>query len=357
VVGEVRLGVLGCGEVARDHHLPWLRRIPDVSVAVVADADPAAIAASRPLAPGADTVGDWRDAVGVAGLDAVLVCLPSQLHASAAAVAAELGLHVYVEKPLATTLDDATRVLDACHRAGVVGMMGFNYRFNALYAEGRALVAAGRVGTVAFCRGSFMLARTDLPPWKRSGSSGGGVLLDLAPHHADLVPWLLGEDVVDVLASVSSRASDDDTATLDLRLRSGAVAQLAFGYGLVDEERLEIYGDRGRLVIDRRRHQHAFVEAPGEGRFRRGLRAAHDAARLRYILEKRVAPGGEPSHGAALRRFVAAVRARQPAQPDLATGRDCASIVDAAERSIRSGAWEHVADLRVATDVETRAAS
>jgi len=356
-MGEVRLAVLGCGEVARGHHLPWLRRMPDASVVVVADADPAALAATPTLAPGAVAVGDWRDALDTPGLDAVLVCLPNRLHAPAVEAAAELGLHVYVEKPLATTLADATHALDACQRAGVVGMMGFNYRFNALYTEARALLAAGRVGKVAFCRSSFMLARTDVPSWKRSSSSGGGVLLDLAPHHADLIPWLLGDEITDVLASVSSRTSDDDTATLELRMRSGAVAQLAFGYGLVDEMRLEIYGHRGRLVVDRRRHQHAFVEEPGEGRLRRALRATHDAAQIRYVLEKRAAPGGEPSHGAALRRFVAAARAKEPAQPDLAAGRDCAAVIDAAERSIRSGSWEPVDDLRVATGDETRAAS
>lgn len=350
----MRLAVLGCGEVARDHHLPWLARIPNAVVAVIADADPAAIAAASELAPGATVAADWRDALTTPGLDGALVCLPNSLHAPAAEAAAELGLHVYIEKPLATTLADADRVLGTCERAGVIGMMGFNYRFNALYMEARALLEAERVGTVAFCRGAFMLARADVPPWKRSSSSGGGVLLDLAPHHVDLVPWLLEDDVVDVVAAVSSRASELDTATLSLRLRSGVVAQLAFAYGVVDEMRLDVYGDRGRLVVDRRRHQQAYVEPAGEGRLRQLARAAQDAARLRYILEKRAAPGGEPSHGAALRRFVAAVLASEPVQPDLAAGRRSAAVIDAAERSARSGAWERPAEPHLA---ETRAAS
>jgi predicted dehydrogenase len=356
-MGRVRLAVLGCGEVARDHHLPWLARIPDASIAVVADRDPVALAAARRLAPGARAVDDWRDGVSADGVDAVVVCLPNHLHADAAEVAAELGHHVYVEKPLATSLVDADRVLAACEAAGVVGMMGFNYRFNALYAEARALLAANHVGAPALCRSEFMLARSDLPPWKQTTSTGGGVLLDLAPHHVDLIAWLLDDDITDALATVTSRTSENDTATLTLRLRRGAVAQLAFGYRLVDAERFEIDGDRGRLIVDRRRHQRAFIEAPGEGRLRRTLRAADDVRRLRYVLEKRNAPGGEPSHGEALRRFVAAVLAGDHAQPDLTAGRACAAVLDAAERSLGSASFEHVVERRVSAGVERRAAS
>jgi myo-inositol 2-dehydrogenase / D-chiro-inositol 1-dehydrogenase len=356
-VGRVRLAVLGCGEVARDHHLPWLARIPDASVAVVADQDPAALAAAARLAPGALAVGDWREAVAAPGVDAVLVCLPNQLHAAAAEAAAAQKRHVYVEKPLATTLPDAERVVAACEAAGVIGMMGFNYRFNMLYAEARELLADGRLGSAALCRTEFMLARSDVPSWKRLSSTGGGVLLDLAPHHIDLVAWLLQDGIVDVLATVSTRASEGDTAALTLRLRGGAVAQLAFAYGLVDAERFEIDGDRGRLIVDRRRHQRAFIEVPGDGRLRRAARSARDTTRFRYILEKRAAPGGEPSHGAALRRFVASVRAGERAEPGLTAGRDCAAVLDAAERSVRSERWEHVADRPVAVAPERVAAS
>lgn len=356
-MGRVKLAVLGCGEVARDHHLPWLARIPDAAVSIVADADPAALAAARKLAPDARGVGDWRDAVAAPEIDAVLVCLPNHLHADAAEAAAEHRRHVYVEKPLATSLIDADRVLAACEAAGVVGMMGFNYRFNALYTDARDLLAAGRVGSAALFRGEFMLARSDVPQWKRQSATGGGVLFDLAPHHVDLIPWLVDDPVVDVLATVSSRVSENDTATLTLRLRRGAVAQLAFGYGLVDAMRLEIDGDGGRLVVDRRRHQRAFIETPGETQLGRMLRAADDARRLRYVLEKRSAPGGEPSHGAALRRFVAAALAGDRVQPDLAAGRACAAVLDAAERSLRSESFERVVEDRVPAAAERRAAS
>ncbi len=339
----LRLALLGCGEVARLHHLPALARMPEACVAVAADPVAAVRAAALRHAPAARAVADWREAVAAPGVDAALLCLPNALHADATEAAAEHGLHVYVEKPLATSLADADRVLARCDAAGVVGMMGFNYRFNALYAEARRLLASGRLGVLVGARTVFSLARADLPGWKRARTGGGGVLLDLGSHHVDLARWLFQEEVVELHAEVRSRRSEDDTAALQLRLASGLHIQSFFAYGTVDEERFEVYGESGRLVVDRRRNQRALIEPPGEGRLRRGGRTARDSARIGYMLEKRRAPGREPSHRAALRRFVAAAREGVPAKPDLRDGRACAAVLDAADRSVRSGRPERVA--------------
>jgi predicted dehydrogenase len=78
-----------------------------VRVTVVADRDPAALE----LATGARTVGDWREAIDSRDVDAVLACLPNGLHAVAAEAAARRGLHMYVEKPLATGMVDAEKVV------------------------------------------------------------------------------------------------------------------------------------------------------------------------------------------------------------------------------------------------------
>jgi predicted dehydrogenase len=342
VTGTVRVGILGCGAVARRHHLPWLARLRQARVTVVADRDPAALAAALELATGARGVGDWREAIDARDVDAVIVCLPNGLHAVAAEAAARRGLHMYVEKPLATCMVDAEKVVAACAEAGVVAMTGFNYRFNSLYSEARAIVASGRLGRIVFCRGAFTVARHDLAPWKRRRAEGGGVLHDLAPHHVDLSGWLLAREIVEAHGELSSRTADDDTATVMLRLDNGCIAQLAFAYETVSEERFEIYGQRGRLVVDRRRHQRAHVEAPGEGRLRRAIRTVRDARRVDYVLEKRRAPGGEPSHGAALREFLAAVRDGRAVEPGLEAGRACVAVLEAVARSAASGRWESV---------------
>jgi predicted dehydrogenase len=342
MAGMLRLALLGCGDVAQIHHLPSLARLPEISVLAAADPVPEARAAALHHFPAARAFADWREAVSVPGLDAVLICLPPALHAEATEAAAEIGLHAYVEKPLATSLTEADRVLARTHGAGVIGMMGFNYRFNALYSEARRLLESGRLGALIGARTVFTLSRADLPEWKRERKEGGGVLPDLGSHHVDLARWLLQDEVVEVHATLRSRLSEDDTAIVELRLAGGLLVQSLFAYGTVDEERFEVYGDGGRLVVDRRRHQRALIEAPGERRLRRIARSARDNAHVRYILEKRSAPGHEPSHGRALRCFAAAVAARRAVQPDLQDGRVSVAVMDAAERSASSGRPERV---------------
>jgi predicted dehydrogenase len=169
-----------------------------------------------------------------------------------------------------------------------------------------------------------------VPGWRRARREGGGALLDLGSHHVDLVRWLLDDEIVEARASLRSRSSEDDTAVVELALASGPSVQSLFAYGTVDEERFEVYGEEGRIVVDRRRYQRAAVERSGEGRFRRAARTARDGADVRYILEKRRLPGHEPSHLAALRRFAAAASTGKPVKPDLLDGRACAAVLEAA---------------------------
>lgn len=336
----LRIAIVGCGEAAQRHHLPILARLPGAVIAVVADPDPACRAAAANLAPDTILLDDHREAVGHPDVDAVVLCLPNVLHADAAIAALDHGKPVYVEKPIATSLGDAARVRDAWHRTTVAGMMGFNYRFNRLYARARRHVAAGHLGELVAVRTTFSTADDARPAWKRTRVSGGGALHDLGSHHVDLVRFLLNDAIVAVSADLRSRRSEDDTALLQLRLASGLVVQSLFAFGSVDEERFEIVGRAGTLTVDRGRRQDVLVEASGRRwrRMRGFVRAVGQLAQAPYVLEKRFTPGHEPSHRIALARFVAAATAggARP-HPDLDDGYACAAVIDAAERSARDG--------------------
>jgi predicted dehydrogenase len=289
-------------------------------------------------------------------VDAVVLCLPSGLHADAAHRALVAGKHVYVEKPLATSLPDAARVRAAWRKAAVVGMMGFNYRWNRLYRNARRELDAGRLGEVIAVRSVFSIAERPLPAWKRSRAAGGGALHELGSHHVDLVRFLFGE-IAQVKADIQSRQSEADTAFVQMRLESGLIVQSLFAFGAADEERFEIHGRDGTLTVDRSRHQDVRFERPAR-RWRRLRRAAHALAQVvhaPYVLEKRFVPGHEPSHRIALGRFVAAAAGDgRPVDPDLDDGYACVAVVDAAERSARERrAVTPDTDGRVEQDVET----
>jgi predicted dehydrogenase len=346
----LRIGVIGCGQIARAIHLPALARVAEARVAALAEPVDANRAAAAAMAPGAAVFSDYQELVQAGGLDAAVICVPPHLHAPCAIAAFEAGLHVYVEKPLAPSVADGARVLEAWRRAGKIGMMGFNFRFHPQIERIRQRIQHGDIGSPLGVRSVFTILPHELPEWKRARTTGGGVLLDLASHHVDLVQHLLADSVVRVYATTRSLRGEADHAAVQLELASGTMAQIFVSLGSVDENRMEIVGTSGKLVMDRTellRPDH--VAATQRGARLARLRRALAALDPRLVARS---PGVEPSFDAALRAFVWSASGNAFAGPDIADGVANLAVIEAAERSAVSGAAV-APDLRVAA-VETR---
>jgi predicted dehydrogenase len=336
---RLRVGVVGCGRVARSAHLPALARERGVELVALADGDEESLRAAARHAPRAALHADWREPIESSEADAVVVCLPNALHAEAAIAAFARGKHVYLEKPIATNLADGRAVVEAWRRAGTVGMIGFNYRFNKLYAAARRHVRSGGLGKLVAARSVFSTAGTDAPDWQRERERGGGALLDLASHHVDLARFVFGDEVREVSADVWSRRGEDDCAALRLRLGGGLIVQSFFSTGAVEEDRFEIYGDEGKLSLDRYLSLDVRVSEPTLRSARlKQLRSALGGLRHSpYLLEKLRAPAHEPSFAKALGAFVAAaLEGDREAKPDLEDGYRSLAVVVAAEESART---------------------
>lgn len=335
----VPIGLIGCGHAALAIHLPILARLRPVRLVAVAEPDASRRAAALRMASGAVGLPDHRLLLERPDVEAVIVCLPNARHAEVAVEALERGKHVYLEKPLAGSPEEADRVVAAWERSGVVGMMGFNYRFNELYRAARDLLRGGRLGDLVAVRSTFSLATPSLPAWKRRRASGGGALLDLGSHHLDLLRFLFDREVEEVHGRLASRGSEDDVAMLQLRLAGGLQAQCLFAFGVSDEERVEVYGSDAKMTVDRSRHQEVLLTDPDRRKARR-QRVAHAVRAVRripYVLDKRRTPGHEPSYRTAFLRFADAVRSGGPVAPDLNEGREVVRIISMAEVSARTG--------------------
>lgn len=335
----IRIGVLGCGNIARSAHLLSLARTPEATVVAIADSDPTCLASAQPLAPKAGTVRDFREVIEASGVDAIVIALPPALHAEAAIAALAHGKHVYVEKPLATSVSDAARVAAAWERSGLVGMMGFNYRYNPLVRRARARLAEGAIGTPLAARTVFATPRRTIPSWKAQRSAGGGVLLDLAVHHIDLLRYLLDAEIVRVSADLRSVASNDDTAFLQLGLTNGVTAQSMCSLSAVEEDRIEIYGSSGKLTIDRYRSLRVDESPSTAGSALTGALTglAGEVRALPYAVQKLRSPMHDPSFPLAMEAFVRAVEQRTPANPSLGDGLRALTVIEAAEQSAGSG--------------------
>ena len=342
---RLRVGVAGCGTIARQVHLPLLQRHQDVKLVAVADPNEEAVAEAARRSHGARAYRSTDEMLNEAELDAVVVAVPPSLHASAARAVFEAGLHVYLEKPMAPTLDDAAVIMRAWQHSGRIGVMGFNCRANPLHVRLRELMHAGRAGTIVYLQTFLASAARSLPEWKQQRASGGGVLLDLGVHHIDLIRFLTGRDITGVRATVSSRLSDHDTALLELQLEGGIGAHAFFSLVAAEGDRVEVHGDVARLAVARYTSMDVqIIDNPGRGFgvAGRALRRVGAVQHLGRALKARRAPLREPGYAILLDRFVrAGITGVAPLEaPDLADGFAATAVVAAAELSLVTGQME-----------------
>jgi predicted dehydrogenase len=301
----------------------------------VAVADPSheARAAASRIAR-VEPAADAADVIARADVDAVVICAPPAVHAELAIAAARAGKAVYVEKPLALTLDDARAAVDALAASGRPAAVGFNHRFHPLHARARRLIRDGVLGRVravqtAFCEpvpGELM------PAWKRSRPTGGGVLLDLGSHQVDLVRWLLGDEVESASAELRSEATEDDTAELLLETAGGASVQGFFSFRAGRCDWLRIAGDRGTLLVDRYAPRLQLARTRTDIGAVRRARWPGVLAPRPWQVRKALRPAWEPSYRLALHAFVdSAAGGRAVALPGPEDGLRSLEVLLAAE--------------------------
>ncbi len=339
----VRLGLIGCGRIARAVHLPILQRISGAQIVALAEPIESSRVAAAELAPGASLFNSWQELIDRASIDAVVICLPPHLHAPCAIAAFSAGLHVYLEKPLAPTLAASERVIAEWQRAGTVGMIGFNFRFHPQVIDVRERIRTGAIGRPIAVRSVFSILPHTIPEWKRALNSGGGALLDLGSHHTDIACYILDDKAERAFASARSLQGEHDNAALQLEMSSGVVMQTFVSLGGTEEHRIEIFGTGGKLVVDRTELlRPLFMPATLRGaRFHRILRAI-SALDPRLLLRS---PGVESSFQTALATFVHAAAGGSFSGPDLADGARSLAMIEAAQRSVTTGmampaSWE-----------------
>lgn len=335
----VGIGLVGCGAIAQYAYLQLLPRMRGAILVAAADPDPEARTIARAIA-GVAVHERAEELLARDDVEAVIISAPTRVHAELARSTARAGKHFFVEKPLATTLEDARSVVAEATRADVRAAVGFNRRFHPLYRQARAILARGtigRVGTVmtAFCE---PMATKPLSAWRETRAGGGGVLLDLASHHLDLIRWFLDDEVVEVSATVASRATEEDSSRLRLLLRSGIEVVGAFSYRSGFADFLEFVGERGSLRVDRHRPT---LELRKMRRRRYGIRRARVVPAPEVIgwrATRMVRRVREPSYGRSLGAFVDLLRGRQAGSlATLSDGVRNIEIIVAAEASARQG--------------------
>ncbi|MEM1127332.1 MAG: Gfo/Idh/MocA family oxidoreductase [Bacteroidota bacterium] len=246
----LRVALIGCGRIAQITHLHTLEHLESVQLVGLADPDLQRRTEAADRVPYATPYADYRRLLDEPDVHAVVVAVPTGLHAQVAIDAFEAGKHVFLEKPLAATVADGARIADAWRQAGTTGMIGYAFRHNPRYLEARALIEAGAIGAPVGGTSVFTSAPRELPAWKQQVATGGGVLLDLASHHADLAAYLFGAPIEAVSASTATRRTEGDQATVQFQMAGGPLVQSFFSLTAAQDHRFIVYGEEGHLTID-----------------------------------------------------------------------------------------------------------
>jgi predicted dehydrogenase len=324
-VSTLRLGILTCGAIVTKGHLPGLTALGADAVDVVAFQSRTRATAEAACAQWGrgEVVDDWRDVLARDDVDAVDICAPNSLHASLAIAAAEAGKHVLVEKPMATSVADADAMIAAAESAGVVLMTAHNLRFAAPYAAAARAVADGLVGDVSGVR--LAMGHGGPEGWTRDAGwfrdealAGGGALLDLGIHMADLLRAVTGDEVTSLSAAVRRPAAGgvEESGQIVFSLAGGGIGSLSASWSVRPgaDHHLTVHGSAGTLTVERGQA----VVRPADG----GEKVTVDP------------PSPAPD---LMANFVAACRGDAPAVVGPADGRAALAIITAAYRSAAEG--------------------
>jgi myo-inositol 2-dehydrogenase/D-chiro-inositol 1-dehydrogenase len=245
----VKVGVLGAGFIGRIHALN-LRRDPRVEIVGIADTVPAAAArlAGEVGAKPFDGLGALIDA----GASAVFICTPNAQHVQPVVAALEAGLHVFSEKPMATSLEGAAAIRAAAGRARGVYQIGFNRRFANVYRFAKQTIDDGRLearlAQMKHNRGELVQ-----PPWTGDPSVTGGYLYETPIHLFDMGRFLFGDVATVAGHARQSVYREPDGFVMLFTFTNGIVASVtsvAHTSWMFPYERVEIYGAHCTVVTE-----------------------------------------------------------------------------------------------------------
>lgn len=198
---------------------------------------------------GGRVTADMEEAFSSEDVDVALIALPTGLHRMGVEAAAKHGVHVFCEKPIARTNEDAVAMTKACKDAGVTMMVGHVVRFFSEYMRVKEQLDAGALGDVAMVRGSRLNPPVmERSPWFADVEKSGGVVLDLMIHEIDTFRWYFG-DVERLYAhglSFTDWHTKRDHAIASLTFRNGVIAHCEASWAhSAFRTSLEVAGSKG----------------------------------------------------------------------------------------------------------------
>jgi len=253
----LNIGVIGLGAIGQKH-CQALTHIEKAKIVALADINESVLLKTANNY-GGTPYKDFNELLRHTNLDAVIVATPDEIHTGPCVAAAEAGKHILVEKPIATTVEDAEAIITAAKKANVKLMVGFSLRFNLHYLQVKKTIDDGKLGDIIsiFARRLNIITQAD----RINGRCG--VLMFLGIHDFDALRWLIGSKPVSIYSEESTsipkkHPHENETFSI-IRFENGVRACTHIGWNLPLQHlggrdfKLDIMGSKGSLYLDQMR--------------------------------------------------------------------------------------------------------
>jgi UDP-N-acetylglucosamine 3-dehydrogenase len=275
---------MGLGGIATRSHLPALAELPDVVIQAGAEVDSYQADRTQQRFGIPKIYADYQDMLRQEQLDAVYVCLPNSLHYSASSAALSLGLHVYCEKPMGLSAQEAQDLSEQAERAGLVLMPGYHLRFHEHFLRARQLLKARRLGKILQVQASAVYSgpyrgwdpKSD---WHLDPRSGGP-LYDWGSHLLDLLVYITKLEIEAVFATAQKSLPGFpllDNIVSAFQTCKGCVGTLNLAWGTRGNLlMLQIHGTAGSLLVSDDYYEHRTPTGGGLNKLGTLLGNAHE---------------------------------------------------------------------------------
>ena len=255
-MSKIRWGVIGACGIADRRTIPGMMLCDNAELVAVMDINMELAEKCRTKWNCKRAYDNEADLLADPEIDAVYIASPVVMHAKQAMAAADAGKHILIEKPLAMTAEEGALVVAHCEKKGVKIAAGLMMRFGAYVQAMKKAIAAGKIGKPISAYTQFTCWYPDIPgAWRQTKASGaGGAMMDMGVHCIDLLQYILDSNVAEVAAfndTLSFHYEVEDSSTVILRMENGCQCVVQSNFNIPDEAakwRVEIFGDRGRLI-------------------------------------------------------------------------------------------------------------
>ena len=258
-MSKLKFALIGCGSIARKHAHVLHEYLDEAEIGAFVDMDisRAAEFSQKYGAPAFSSAAEMMQAVGD-DIDVLSVLTPSGAHAANVLDLVQYGRPLVVEKPLALRLEDADRMIDACDAHGIKIFVVHQNRYNPAVMKAREALEQGRFGKLALGTVRLRWKRDqkyyDSEAWRGTWAHDGGVFMNQAVHHIDMLTWFMGgvESVRSLAATRLVKIEAEDTGVAVLRFNSGALGVLEATTAARPndlEGSISILGEKGSVVI------------------------------------------------------------------------------------------------------------